>query len=341
MAGQGGKHPTIHDVAREAGVSKSLVSLVMRGSPKVSDDRRSAVLAAAEKLGYRPNAVARSLVRRRSGVFGCVLSDLHNPFFADVADGIEEIAVAKGYRVMFSSGFLDAGRESLAVDTLLELRVDGLVLLGSVSDVEAFRSAAMAVPVVMASRHTDLPFLDAVSDDDEAGATALVDHLVGLGHRKITLISAGEAAGAAGRRLGYEHGMRKAGLGDQIRIVEGAFTEHGGRTAMQSILAESDLPTAVLGANDYSAFGALAALDAAGLDVPGDISLTGYDGLSLSRIGRIDLTTVAQPAAELGQRAMQLLLERIEGGRTKAKHEVIAPRLIVGSTTGPPPRPVE
>jgi DNA-binding LacI/PurR family transcriptional regulator len=105
---------------------------------------------------------------------------------------------------------------------------------------------------------------------------------------------------------------------------------------MEAILADPDLPTAVLAANDYSAFGALAALDAAGLDVPGDISLTGYDGLSLSRIGRIDLTTVAQPAAELGQRAMELLLERIEGERTEAKHEVVPPRLIVGSTTGPP-----
>lgn len=336
MQGPSGKHPTIHDVAGRAGVSKSLVSLVMRGAPNVSDKKRAAVLAAAEDLGYRPNAVARSLVRQRTGVIGCVLSDLHNPFFADVADGIEEGAVSGGYRVLLSSGFLDEDRESTAVDTLLQLRVDGLVLIGSVSPDTAFTRHATKVPVVMVSRPTTLDVLDAVTNDDEAGVIALVEHLVGLGHRHITHISGGAGAGASARRRGYEAAMRRAGLAAAINVVEGSFTEMGGRLGMETILSGGDLPTAVLAPNDFAAFGALAAVDAAGLAVPDDLSLAGYDGLTLSRLGRIDLTTVAQPAAAMGHRATRLLIERIEGTRTEPTHEVLAPRLVVGSTTGPP-----
>ena len=122
--------PTIHDVAKRAGVSKSLVSLVMRGSPRVGEDSRRAVMEAANELGYRPNAVARSLARRSSTVIGCVLSDLHNPFFADVADGIEESAVNGGYRAILSAGFLEPEREAAAVETLLQLQADDGLGLG-------------------------------------------------------------------------------------------------------------------------------------------------------------------------------------------------------------------
>ena len=193
------KHPTINDVAQRAGVSKSLVSLVMRGSPTVSDERRAAVLDAASELNYRPNAAARSLVRQRSGVLGVVLSDLHNPFFADVADGIEEGAVSAGYRALLSSGFLDAERERIAVDTLLQLRADGLILLGNVGPIELFESVSRSVPTVTISRENPSSFMDSVRDDDRLGAGMLVDHLVELGHRRIVHISPGRRARQEGR----------------------------------------------------------------------------------------------------------------------------------------------
>jgi DNA-binding LacI/PurR family transcriptional regulator len=335
MGKQRTKHATINDVAERAGVSKSLVSLVMRGSPNVSDARRTAVLDAARELSYQPNAAARSLVRQRSNVFGIVLSDLHNPFFADVADGIEEEATAAGYRALLSSGFLDAERERHAVDTLLQLRADGLLLLGNVAEFQRFESAALSVPIVAISREDPADWLDTVRDDDRLGATMLVDHLVELGHEHIAHISAGDAAGGPGRRAGYEESMRHHGLGDFIEIIEGAFTRDGGCRGMERLLEQPSRPTAVLAPNDFAAVGALDVADAAGLDVPGDISITGYDNIFLARMGRVDLTTVEQPAVELGATAVQLLRERIEDGRTEPKHIVLPPRLVVGSTTGP------
>jgi len=330
--------PTILDVAARAGVSKSLVSLVMQGSPRVSDESRAAVLEAAAELGYRPNAVARSLVRRRSGTVGCILADLHNPFYADVADGIEEGAVAAGYRALLSSSFLDARREAVAVDTLLRLRVDGLILLGTMNEVQDITEAVQHVPTVLIGRKTDSPGLDSVCDDDATGAEAIVAHLVELGHRRIAHIHAASAAGSRGRRDGYERAMRRHGLEDHIRLVEGAFTEAGGHAAMKEIIATEDPPTAVFVANDFAAVGALDAIDESGLAVPGDISIAGYDNVSLARIGRISLTTVDQPRAEMGEIAVRLLLERLEGGRNEARHIVVAPHLVVRSTTGPPLR---
>jgi len=330
------KHPTINDVAQRAGVSKSLVSLVMRGSPTVSDERRAAVLDAASELNYRPNAAARSLVRQRSGVLGVVLSDLHNPFFADVADGIEEGAVSAGYRALLSSGFLDAERERIAVDTLLQLRADGLILLGNVGPIELFESVARSVPTVTISRETPSTFMDSVRDDDRLGAGMLVDHLVELGHRRIVHISPGDPAGGPGRRAGYEMRMRHHGLEDEIAVVDGAFTRDGGGRAMESILGSGDLPTAVIAPNDFAAIGVLEVADAAGVDVPGLLSVTGYDNISMARMGRIDLTTIAQPAVELGQTAVQLLRERIEEGRVETRDIVLPPSLVVGGTTGAP-----
>ncbi len=330
------KQPTILDVADRAGVSKSLVSLVMRQPDRVSEASRAAVLAAAEELGYRPNAVARSLVQRRTNVIGVVLSDLHNPFFADVADGIEEAAFRHGYRAMLSSGFLDPKRERGAIDTMLELRVDGLIMLGSMMKVVKIEKVAAALPVTLLGRHTQSKIVDSVGVDDSAGAQEAVDYLVGQGHRRIAHIHAGTAAGSPRRRSGYEKAMRRHGLDEHIRLVKGTFTESGGAAAMNEILASGDMPTAVFAPNDFAALGAMEAIDAAGLGIPGDISLVGYDDLALARLPRIGLTTVGQPRADLGREAVHLVLERLDDGRESARHVVVPPNLVVRSTTGPP-----
>lgn len=331
------KQPTILDVAERAGVSKSLVSLVMREPERVSEASRAAVLEAAEELGYRPNAVARSLVQRKTMVIGVVLSDLHNPFFADVADGIEEAAFQSGYRAMLSSGFLDPKRERGAIDTMLELRVDGLIMLGTMMKVSKIEKVAASLPVAVLGRHTRSKALDSVGVDDSAGAQEAVDHLVSLGHTKIVHIHAGTAAGAARRRSGYEKAMKRHGLSDQTRSVKGAFTESGGAGAMTEILSSGDVPTAVFAPNDFAALGAMEVIDSAGLDIPGDISLVGYDNLTLARLPRIGLTTIGQPRADLGREAIHLVLERLDEDRTAARHVVVPPSLVVRSTTGPPP----
>ncbi len=330
------KQPTIHDVAERAGVSKSLVSLVMREPDRVSDASRQAVLEAAAELGYRPNAVARSLVQRRTRVIGVVLSDLHNPFFADVADGIEEAATVRGYRALLSSGFLDAKRERAALEMMLELRVDGLIMLGSMMKVAKIEKVATSLPVTLLGRHTTSKVVDSVGVDDSAGARAAVDHLVALGHERIAHISAGEAAGAPRRQSGYKKAMRRHGLEDQIRSVKADFTERGGARAMTEILASGDLPTAVFAPNDFAALGAMEVIDSAGLDIPGDVSLVGYDNLGLAALPRIALTTIGQPRADLGRTAVRLVLERLDEDRKTARHEVVPPKLVVRATTGPP-----
>ncbi len=178
--------------------------------------------------------------------------------------------------------------------------------------------------------------VDSVATDDRAGASQLVDHLVALGHRRIAHITGGVGAGAAERCAGYEESMRAHGLADHVICIEGAFTDEGGRLGMQRLLDGPELPTAVLAPNDFAAYGALEVLDRRGLRVPDDVSVAGYDNLALSRIGRIDLTTVAQPSRQLGQQAMELVMDRVAGTRSEVRHVVVAPRLVVGSTTGPP-----
>ena len=330
------KRPTIVDVAERAGVSKSLVSLVMRGSPRVGEDSRNAVMRAADELGYRPNAVARSLVRQSSGVFGCILADLHNPYYADVADGIEEAASHGGYRAILSSGFLDPSREAGAVETLLQLQADGLILLGPMMAMARIDATARLIPLVVVGRKARSHELDSVRNDDEAGSAAVVDHLVELGHEHIAHIHAGAIGASGGRRQGYERAMTRHGLERHIRSVRGAFTEAGGMAAMRSMIETGDLPTAVFVTNDLAAMGALEALAAAGLRVPEDVSLVGYDDIITSHSARVALTTVAQPSVEIGRRAVGLLMERVGQGRTRAHHVVLPPRLVVrGSTAAP------
>ena len=224
------RHPTILDVAERAGVSKSLVSLVMQGSSSVSDEKRRAVLRAADELGYRRNAVARSLVRSRSNVIGVMLSDLHNPFFTEVVDGVEEQAAGAGYHALFNTGGLVAEGEREAIETLLELRTDGLILAAPVLDGPAIVSASKAVPVVLVSRPSRWPSVDSVTNDDQAGAALAVDHLVSLGHQVIAHVDGGGGAGAASRRAGYLKAMRRHGLADRVAVAH-RRVHRGGRGA--------------------------------------------------------------------------------------------------------------
>ena len=332
-----GRHPTIHDVAARAGVSKSLVSLVMRGAPQVSEERRRAVLRAASELGYRPNAVARSLVRNRSNVLGVVLSDLHNPFFVEVVDGIEEEAIASHHRALFNTGSRSPGRESEALETLLQLRVDGVILAGTVLPPRAIVAAAANAPVALVARASRWPAIDSVTNDDRAGARLVVDHLVSLGHRRIAHVDGGRGAGAADRRNGFLTRMRRHGLTSDAVVVPGAFTEEGGAAGVDQLLEESKRPTAVFVANDLAAVGALRVLRDRGLEVPGDVSVVGYDNVSIAGLDHVDLTTIEQPRREMGAEAVRLLLDRLDGGRGQSRHVVIPPTLVVRGSTGPPP----
>jgi DNA-binding LacI/PurR family transcriptional regulator len=329
-------HPTILDVAELAGVSKSLVSLVMRGSPRVSEEKRSAVLRAAEELHYRPNAVARSLVRKRSFLIGVMLSDLHNPFFVEVVDGIEQEALAADYHALFNTGGRTAEGESVAIETLLQLRTDGLILASSVLPAREILAAAGTTQVVLVARPSRWSEVDSVTNDDRAGARLAVEHLIELGHRHIAHIDGGNGAGARARKAGYSQAMKSHGLSSETTVVPGAYTEDGGAAGVARLFGRGRGPTAIFAANDLAAVGALHALEKLGRRVPEDVSLVGYDNTSLAALGHIDLTTIDQPRREIGATAVRLLLDRLDQKSVRARHLLVQPSLVVRSTTGPP-----
>ncbi|MET0134861.1 MAG: LacI family DNA-binding transcriptional regulator [Kibdelosporangium sp.] len=325
--------PTMEDVARVAGVSRALVSLVMRGSPKVSDQRRKAVLDAAEQLGYSPHAMARSLASRTSTVLGVMVSDLHNAFFAEVVDGLDEIAGAEGFELIINTGGRRAAREKRAVRGLLAFRPAGLALLGPVVPPATLAAAAEQSPVVLVARSSRLTTLDTVNDDGEAGSGLAVDHLVSLGHNRIAHLDGGAGSQAAPRRKGYVLAMRRHGLTPWVIASE--YTDIAGARAVRHLLEVGEPPTALVAANDFNAVGAISALEEAGLRVPEDISVIGYDNTSLAGLRHVSLTTIDQPRHEMGRLAGQALLQRVRGERTRPSRQLLHPSLVVRSTTQP------
>src|SRR4051812_788168 len=320
------------DVAREAGVSRALVSLVMRGSDKVSRTRRELVLATAERLGYRPNAIARHLASRTTQTVGVLLNDLHNPFFAEIANGIEEYATDLGYRLLLITGGRRHQRERAMLEALLEYRTDGLILVSPHLNGNEISADVGAVPCVVIGRRVRSPRIDCVMTDEALGSHEVIEHLVALGHRRIVHIDGGQGAGAAPRRAGYERAMIEAGL--EPEGIAGEFTEGAGGPAPQAPPGRASLPTAVFAANDLVAVALIDRLEQDGARIPEDISVVGYDDTFIAGLNHIRLTTVNQPLHDMGREALALLLERV-GGRTRRKVRLHEPTLVVRGTTGP------
>ncbi|MGW9114477.1 LacI family DNA-binding transcriptional regulator [Microbacterium sp. NPDC055683] len=325
---------TMADVAARAGVSRSLVSLVVRGSPLVSDTRRAAVTAAIDELGYRHNQIASRLAAKSTRTLGLLLFDLHNPAYADLHDGVVEVAEAAGYEVLLVAGSRDGAREQAVLERLVTLQVDGLMVAGYVGSAADLLRTARGLPVVVANRRIDADGVDSVVSDDAEGATIAVEHLIALGHRRIAHVSSPHGNPYQLRRRGYEAAMRAHGL--EPWVVEGDLAATGGRAAVAAWGEGEALPTAVFAHNDLSAVGAMSALAERGIGVPGDVSLVGYDNTDLSALPSIGLTTLEQHAREQGRMAVRMLLERVAEPGIAARAVVIPPVLVERSTTAPP-----
>jgi DNA-binding LacI/PurR family transcriptional regulator len=325
--------PTIRTVAALAGVSKSLVSLVLQNSPRVSEEKRQAVLDAVAELGYRPDPVARSLAQRRTRTIGVVIDDLSNPWYVELLDGLRPVLHERGLRPLLADG----RTEPDAVQALADLRVDGLVLVGTptASAVDQVNGLGSQIPTVVAgTREPLLLTVDVVANDDYRGGHLAATHLLELGHRRITHII-GEGEVGRLRRAGYEAAVSAAGLAPEC--VAGDWTEATGRRVGYQLLRSADRPTAVVAANDLSAVGVLSAADELGLRVPEDLSVVGYDNTVFSKLDRLSLTTVDGHIAEVGQLAGRTLTARLDGDRGTAGIRLLVPALVLRSSTGPPP----
>ena len=326
----------MQDVADLAGVSRALVSLVMRESPSVSPHRRAAVLDAVDQLGYRPNVLARNLARRRTMTLGVMVNDLHNPFFAETIDGIQKAAEHAGYSILLATGGATRAGEAGAIETFLRFRVDGLVLTGPRLSSRQIAEVGADCPTVLLGRTVRSTAVDTVNNDEIIGSGLAVKHLVDLGHERIAHIDGGSGAGAAPRRAGYERAMNSHGLNQRIRVVGGDFTEASGAAGARVVLASGERPSAIFVANDLMACGALDAILDLGLEVPGDVSLVGYDNSAISALHHISLTTIHQPREEMGRTSVEILLDRIQNGRSTAVRHIVTPALLVRSSSSPP-----
>jgi LacI family transcriptional regulator len=332
---------TIRDVARLAGVSTTTVSRVINGSGAVSAPRRERVERAVADLDYVPNAVARHLRSKRTKTIALVLSDITNPFFTTIARGVQDVAGPRGYAVTFANTDESEAQERSYLETLVQRQVDGVLLVPAGNSPEPFRLLrAQKIPVVLIDRRVSVRQIDEVRCDSEAGAYALVRHLLELGHRRIAVLTGRrDISTATDRVAGYERALAWAGAPvDRDLIRFDSFSLAGGYRMVREILALRSRPTAILATNNFIAFGALRGLREAQVDVPGDMSLVTFDDLPEEWHDDPFLTVLAQPAYELGRRAAELLFERLEKGAQGRRRVIVLPGAVIPRrSSGPPP----
>lgn len=337
-----GKRATITDVARVAGVSTASVSKVLRGSRGVSAATEATVRRAMEELGYRPHAAARGM-RGQTYTIGAVMSDLSNPFFPEIVEGMRSQLEGTDYQVLLGPGGPGAPGQHAMTTAMLDRQMDGMILIAPAMPPSAIDAAAQEKPLVVIGNHGVNDHWDTVVDDDLRGAALIVDHLTALGHRRIGYIAHRDDADAVSARQphsmranGYRAAMTAAGLAAEIDVVQTSWTEEGGYQGALELLSRPQRPTAVFAGADVAALGVLRAVFEADLRVPEDVSVVGYDNTSIASLRPISLTSVDQSGRVMGASATRLLLERIEG-RTRGVNLTIAPRLVERTSTGPAP----
>ena len=313
--------PTIRDVARRAGVSTATVSRVISGSVAARPQTRARVLAAAETLGYRPSAVARSLKLRTTRTLGLLVTDIQNPYYPEIVRAVEDAALERHLAVLLCNGADDPSREETYLDLLVDRRVDGIIIASSgLHEHHGEWLARGSVPVVLVNwAAPDLP-LPAILSDNRAGGRLATEHLLSLGHRRIGHLSApARNAAAAERRGGIREALAAAGLDPRsLVVVEGDGQVAGGERAAIELLERMPDVTGIVCYNDLTAIGAVRALRARGRQVPADVSVIGYDDIALSAWVDPPLTTIAQSTSEMGRWAVRRLGEligRADGGR--------------------------
>jgi LacI family transcriptional regulator len=330
---------TIRDVAERAGVSITTVSHVVNGTRKVEPATAARVEAAIDELDYRPNALARSMRRGTTHTVGVIIPDIANPFFGDLARSLEDHMFEAGYSAIICNSDGDVEKETRYLEVLLSKQVDGLLLVAASQPSDGLLDlVARGVPVVVVDRELgDINASQVMVANHEGGHLA-GEHLLELGHRDIGVLAGPGSLGTSARRLeGFEAALASAGIRlPDTRVVRGDFRAASGRAAVDAWIARYDLPTAVFAENDLMAIGALSAAHTAGIDVPGDLSVVGFDGIAFGADVTPPLTTVSQSTEDMAAAAIELLFERLRDGSAVARLVELPVTLAVRGSSGPP-----
>lgn len=331
---------TIKDIARETGLSITAISLVLNDRPnKISSASRQLIRDTARRLHYAPNPMARSLAGQGTKFIGQIVPDISGAFFSAMVQGADDEAYPRGYSLILASTGNDPKRELEAIASMSARRVDGLMITPSTRmDVGGYRALIrqLELPVVLLDRVGSLDQLPSVSYDHRLGGYLATRHLLDLGHRRIACLAGGGERAPEGdpRVAGYRWALQEAGLAPEPgSVMDGDYRQEGGYAAAQPLVERGF--TGVFACNDAMAFGLYKRARELGVGIPGQLSVVGFDDLPFSELADPPLTTVSQPAQQLGRQAVRLLLDRLEHPERSIRSVCFEPRLVVRGSAGP------
>jgi LacI family transcriptional regulator len=329
---------TIVEVAKSAGVSPATVSRVVGNYGYVSEKTRQKVQAAVKEMGYRPNTIARSMVTKSTRTIGLVVTDITNPFFAQLARGVEAITWQNGYTLILANSDEDSERERAIIRALQEKQVDAFIIVPASSKNASHLEELVAsrAPVVLLDRGVKNLVVDSVMVDNEEGAYQAVTHLIKLGHSRIGIILDNPDITTNEERLsGYQRAITAHGLQMEKGLIQSCqYTRQSAYELVHGMLQTPDRPTALFTTNNFMTIGAIKAVNEAGLNIPKDIALVGFDDLEWNQLNSPQLTAVAQPVTEMGNLAGQRILARIKNENTPAMEIRLKTRFIIRESCG-------
>lgn len=326
----------MRDVAHHASVSISTVSHVVNDTRAVSDKTRHRVLAAMKTLGYKPNALAQNLRRQQTFSFGMIVPDSANPFFAEVARGIEDTSFEQHYSVILCNTDGDVDKQAAHTDLLIKNQVAGILFVAAGISTELVEDLqARQVPLVVVDREVPDVVVDTVLTNHLQGGRLATQHLLDLGHRRIACISGGsDLFPSAERLIGYQQILQENAIPfDESLVLRGDFQYESGYRAAQQLLALADRPTAVFASNDLMAVGVISAASQLGLRVPQDLSVVGFDDIRLASFTNPPLTTIAQSTYEIGVIAARMLLDRVQNSGAPPRTRRLDTKLVIRQST--------
>ncbi len=331
---RGKREPTMADIAVRAGVSRALVSTVFRGAPGAGEATRARILQVAEELGYRPNQAARNLASTSTRLLGLLLRP-RNPFHVDLLESMYPLAEEAGYDIVMSA-MAPQRDERKALEALLGYRSEAVIVLGGQLRNEDIERVLRSTPVIMLGRPSSVAGVDSITSDAVNGVRLAVEHLVDLGHTRITLVG-GVSGDSADKEQSYRAAMNSYGLKpDVVTHDTTSEEESGAEAALELLNSDRGLPSAVFAVNDRTATGFIDMLLRRGVSVPDDVSVVGYDDSQFARLAHMSLTTIRQDTPRMAQLAIQRAISRVNGETPTDQRLVLKPELVIRSTTAPP-----